>query len=87
MDDFFNDFNLDYLNSTNSNINQEITLKNEIPNLKSHTTAPVNNQESQVQIIGNQTVHNTNQFILQHTMMNQPEGQKDQGEDIYYNFT
>ena len=87
LDDFFNDFNLEYLNSANSNINQEFTLRNETPIFKSHTTVLVNNQEYQVQIIENQTLHNTNQFILQHTMMNQPEGQKNQGEDIYYNVT
>ena len=36
------------------------------------TSAPVNNQGNQAQIIENQTPHNTNQFMLQQTMMNQP---------------
>ena len=36
------------------------------------TSAPVNNQGNRAQIIENQTPHNTNQLMLQQTMMNQP---------------
>ena len=70
MDDFFNDFSLDYLNPATNN--QEFTLNKETPIFKFCTTPPVNNQESQAQIMENQTPHNTNQFMLQQTMRNQP---------------
>ena len=67
---FINDFSLDYLNPATNN--QEFTLNNETPIFKSCTTAPINNQENQAQIMENKTPHNTYQFILQQTMMNQP---------------
>ena len=70
MDNFFNDFSLDYLNPATND--QEFTLNNETPIFKSRTSSPVNNQENQAQIMDNQTPHNTNQFMLQQTMMNQP---------------
>ena len=74
MDDFFiNDFSLDYINP--ATINQEFTLNNKTTIFKSCTTAPLNNQENQGQIMENQTPHNTNQFMLQQTMMNQPVSQ------------
>ena len=60
---FINDFSLDYLNPATNN--QEFTLNNETPIFKSCTTAPVNNQENQAQTMKNQTLHNTNQFMLQ----------------------
>ena len=69
MDDFFiNDFSLDYLKPAANN--REFTLNNETPIFQSCTTAPVNNQENQAQIMENQRPHNTNQFMLQQTMMN-----------------
>ena len=45
LDDFFNDFCLDYLNSTNSN-NQEFSLNNETPIFNFRTTVSVSNQEN-----------------------------------------
>ena len=72
LDDFFiNDFSLDYSNSATNN-QSEFTLNNETPIFKSCTTALVNNQENQAQIMKNQRPHNTNQFMLQQTMINQP---------------
>ena len=40
---------------------------------KSSTSAALSNQEKQAQIMGNQMphTHNANQFIVQHTMINQ----------------
>ena len=70
LDNYFNDFNLDYLNPTDSN-NQEFTLNNEIPFFLSRTTVLVNDQENQAQLMGNQIPDNTNQLTLQNTMMNQ----------------
>ena len=51
LDDFFNDFSLDYLNPTYSNI-QELRLNNKTPNFKSCTTAPASNKENQAQRMG-----------------------------------
>ena len=59
-------------NPTDGN-NQEFSLNNETPIFKFRTTASVNNQENQAQIMGNQIpqTHNTSQFILKDTIMNQ----------------
>ena len=56
------------------------------------TTAPINNQENQAQIMEKQTSHNTNQFMLQQTVMNQPvtqiphhkEESKSENENLSY---
>ena len=92
LDDFFiNDFNLDYLNPATKN--QEFTLNSETPIFKPCTTVLVNNQENQAQIMENQTSHNTNQFMLQQTIMNQPvtqiphhkkEENKSENENLSY---
>ena len=92
LDDFFiNDFSLDYLNPATNN--QEFTLSNKTPIVKSFTTASVNNQENQAEIMEKEAPHNTNQFMLQQTMMNQPvtqiphhqkEENKSENENLSY---